>query len=180
MSAPDRQVTVEPMRWWHIAELIGLDTELFGPESWSDRLFWSELGQTDTRCYVVALDGGHLVGYAGLCDYPDEAFVQTMAVAPSYQGAGLGARLLLTLLAEAERRRQPTVRLEVRADNLPAQRLYERHGFTRTSVRRAYYQPSGIDAWVMTRRAPALESSDLGSADLGSADLGSADLRSSG
>lgn len=147
-------VRIEPMRWWHIDQLIGLDTELFGAESWSDRLFWSELGQTDTRCYVVALDGPDLVGYAGLCDYPDEAFVQTMAVAPSHQGAGLGARLLLTLLTEAERRRQPTVRLEVRADNLPAQRLYARHGFTRTGVRRGYYQPSGTDAWVMTRRSP--------------------------
>ena len=147
------EVTIAPMRWWHIAELTGLDTELFGAESWSDRLFWSELGQTGTRCYLVALDGDDLVGYAGLCDYPDEAFVQTMAVAPSHQRAGLGARLLLALLAEAERRRQPTVRLEVRADNLPAQALYLRHGFIRTGVRRGYYQPSGTDAWVMTRRS---------------------------
>ena len=154
MSPSVGQVTIAPMRWWHIGQLIGLDTELFGAESWSDRLFWSELGQTDTRCYLVALDGDELVGYAGLCDYPDEAFVQTMAVAPSHQRAGLGARLLLALLAEAERRRQPTVRLEVRADNLPAQALYARHGFTRTGVRRGYYQPSGTDAWVMTRRSP--------------------------
>ena len=154
MSPSVGQVTIAPMRWWHIGQLIGLDTELFGAESWSDRLFWSELGQTDTRCYLVALDGDDLVGYAGLCDYPDEAFVQTMAVAPSHQRAGLGARLLLALLAEAERRRQPTVRLEVRADNRPAQALYARHGFTRTGVRRGYYQPSGTDAWVMTRRSP--------------------------
>ena len=32
-----------------------------------------------------------MVGYAGLCDYPDEAFVQTMAVAPGAQGRGLGS-----------------------------------------------------------------------------------------
>ena len=34
----------------------------------------------------MALDGEQVVGYAGLCDYPDEAFVQTMAVAPAAQG----------------------------------------------------------------------------------------------
>ena len=139
------------MRWWHVAELLPVERELFAPEPWSERLFWSELGQLDTRHYVVALEEGRVVGYAGLCDYPDEAFVQTMAVAPSAQGRGLGARLLVELLEEAARRGQPTVSLEVRADNAPAQRLYERHGFTRTGVRRGYYA-GGVDALVLTRR----------------------------
>jgi ribosomal-protein-alanine N-acetyltransferase len=144
------------MRWWHVAELLPVERELFAPEPWSERLFWSELGQLDTRHYVVALDragaDGPVLGYAGLCDYPDEAFVQTMAVAPAAQGRGLGSLLLLELLAEAARRRQRVVSLEVRADNEPAQRLYARHGFTRTGVRRGYY-PGGVDALVLTRRS---------------------------
>ena len=74
--------------------------------------------------------------------------MQTMAVAPQAQGRGLGARLLGALLAEAERRRQRVVSLEVRADNGPAQRLYERHGFTRVGVRRGYYR-GGVDAWTL-------------------------------
>jgi [ribosomal protein S18]-alanine N-acetyltransferase len=140
------------MRWWHVAELLPVERELFAPEPWTERLFWSELGQLDTRHYVVALEDGRVVGYGGLCDYPDEAFVQTMAVAPAAQGRGLGARLLVALLEEAERRGQRTVSLEVRADNVPAQRLYERHGFTRTGVRRGYYA-GGVDALVLTRRS---------------------------
>jgi ribosomal-protein-alanine N-acetyltransferase len=139
------------MRWWHVAELMPIERELFGPEPWNERLFWSELGQLDTRHYVVALSEGEVVGYAGLCDYPDEAFVQTMAVAPAAQGAGLGARLLVELLEEAERRRQRVVSLEVRAGNDRALRLYERHGFSRTGLRRGYY-PGGVDAVLMTRR----------------------------
>ena len=144
-------VTLERMRWWHIAELMPIEQELFAPEPWSERLFWSELGQLDTRHYVVAVSDGEVVGYAGLCDYPDEAFVQTIAVAPAAQGTGLGSRLLADLLEEAERRRQRVVSLEVRADNEPAQRLYERHGFARAGVRRGYY-PGGVDALVLTRR----------------------------
>jgi ribosomal-protein-alanine N-acetyltransferase len=143
-------VTLERMRWWHICGVVPLEEELFAPEPWSARAFWSELAQLETRHYLVALSGAQVVGWAGLCDYPDEAFVQTMAVAPSHQRTGLGARLLDALLAEAARRGQRTVSLEVRADNEPAQRLYERHGFTRLAVRKGYYR--GVDGWVMTRR----------------------------
>ena len=145
-------VTLERMRWWHVEQLLPVERALFGEEPWTARTFWSELGQLDTRHYVVALWGEEVVGYAGLCDYPDEAWVQTMAVAPAAQGQGLGARLLLELLDEAARRGQRTVRLEVRSDNAPAQRLYERHGFVREGVRRGYYQPSGTDAVLMVRR----------------------------
>lgn len=142
------------MRWWHLDEVLPIEEVVYPDERWSARAFWSELGQVDTRHYVVAQDpaaGGSVVGYAGLCDYPDEAFVQTVAVAPSHQGRGIGALLLQDLLAEADRRRKAPVALEVRADNEPAQRLYARHGFRRTGVRRGYYQPSGTDAWVMQR-----------------------------
>jgi [ribosomal protein S18]-alanine N-acetyltransferase len=145
-------VRLERFRWWHVEQVLPIEQELFRPEPWSARLFWSELGQLDTRHYVVAVDGDGVVGYAGLCDYPDEAFVQTMAVAPAAQGQGVGALLLTELLAEAERRRQRVVSLEVRADNAVAQRLYARHGFVQSGVRRGYY-PGGVDALVLTRRA---------------------------
>ena len=144
-------VVLERMRWWHIAPLMPLERELFTPEPWTEGLFWSELGQLDTRHYLVAVRSDETVGYAGLCDYPDEAFVQTMAVAPSAQRSGLGSRLLTALLEEAGRRGQRSVGLEVRADNAGAQRLYVRHGFRQTGVRRSYY-PGGVDALVLTRR----------------------------
>jgi [ribosomal protein S18]-alanine N-acetyltransferase len=147
-------VRIGRMRWWHVAELVPLERTLFGEQPWSERVFWSELGQLDTRHYVVALDAADaVVGYAVLCDYPDEAWVQTVAVAPEGQGSGIGARLLMHLLDEAGRRGQRVVSLEVRAGNAAAQRLYARHGFVRAGVRRGYYQPSGEDAVLMTRRA---------------------------
>jgi [ribosomal protein S18]-alanine N-acetyltransferase len=141
------------MRWWHVEPAAELERVLFGEGTWTARTFWSELGQLDTRHYVVALDGDEVVGYAGLCDYPDQAWVQTMAVAPDRQGRGLGGLLLTALLEEAGRRRQRAVGLEVRAGNAVAQRLYERHGFVRTGLRRGYYAPSGEDAVLMTRRS---------------------------
>jgi len=147
-------VNLERFRWWHIDEVLPIERELFAPEPWTAHHFWSELGQTSTRHYVVAIDEG-VMGYAGLCDYPDEAFIQTMAVAPSYQGQGVGQLLLDDLLGEARRRGQQRVLLEVRADNEPAQRLYARNGFEKEGVRRGYYAGRAgdrVDALVLVAR----------------------------
>jgi ribosomal-protein-alanine N-acetyltransferase len=139
------------MRWWHIDVVLPLEQDLFVDDRWTARTYWSELAQLDTRHYLVAVDGAQVVGYAGLCDYPDEAFVQTIAVARKAQGSGLGSQLLQALLDEAMRRGKRRVLLEVRADNSRAISLYERFGFRRSGVRRGYYQPSGSDAIVMLR-----------------------------
>jgi ribosomal-protein-alanine N-acetyltransferase len=143
-------VKIEPMRWWHIEPALAIEQELFGAERWSAGMFWSELA-ADDRWYRVALDGEDLLGYAGLCVYPDASWVQNIAVRRASQGRGIGAALLDELLAEAARRGAPVVALEVAADNATARRLYERRGFTLVGVRKGYYQPSNTDAWVMEK-----------------------------
>lgn len=148
---PTAAAQVRPMRWWDVERVLPLEHALFGNESWSAELFWSELAQHDTRFYVVAEADGQLVAYAGLCAYPDEAFIQTIGVDPAAQRAGLGARLLTVLLDEAARRGKDVVSLEVRADNEVAQRLYARFGFEAVGLRRGYYQPSNTDAVIMVR-----------------------------
>ena len=143
---------IERFRWWNIDAVLPIERDLFSPEPWTAGQFWTELGQTSSRHYVVAVEGDQVAGYAGLCDYPDEAFVQTMAVARSRQGQGIGTLLLEDLLAEVERRGHRRTLLEVRVDNLPAQRLYARYGFTQEAVRKGYYA-GGIDALVLARRS---------------------------
>jgi ribosomal-protein-alanine N-acetyltransferase len=143
---------ITPLRWWQLAPVVAMERVLFGDECWSEAAFWSELAQYETRHYVAAWDGPDLQGYAGLAAYREEAWVQTIGVAPSYQRRGLGTALLEGLLAEARRRSADTIALEVRADNAPAQELYARHGFATTGRRRGYYQPSGVDALIMMAR----------------------------
>ena len=90
--------TVTPMRWWHVAAVQGLESELFPSDPWSAEQFWSELAQP-TRRYLVALDGDDVLGYAGMFVLPPDADVQTVGVAPSAQGRGV-ARALLSRLFE--------------------------------------------------------------------------------
>ena len=144
---------IRRLRWWDLEAIAPLERELFGPTAWTPEVFWAELAQERTRWYVVAEDGdGGLLGYAGLMHAGAEADVQTIAVAPAAQGRGVGAALLRALLAEAVRAGCTSAMLEVRADNAAAVALYERFGFERISVRRGYYQPGAIDAWVMRLR----------------------------
>jgi ribosomal-protein-alanine N-acetyltransferase len=140
------------MRWWDIEPIMELERVLFGDEAWTDAMYWSELAERDSRFYLVCETDGAVTAYAGLCTYaPHEAYIQTIGVAPSAQGQGLGTKLLLRLLDEAKRRGVAHVDLEVKADNEAAKNLYEHHGFAQIAVRRKYYQPSGTDAIVMRR-----------------------------
>ncbi len=134
--------------------VLALEEELFAPDTWTAAMYRDELARTDTRHYLVAVDGDQVVGYAGLIAYPEEAHIATIGVTATAQGKGIGAWLLDTLLAEADTRSQ-VVLLEVRADNEVAQALYRRRGFTEIGRRRGYYQPSGTDAVVMSREVPA-------------------------
>jgi len=130
--------------------VLAMEEELFAPDTWTKAMYRDELRRSDTRHYLVAVDGTDVVGYAGLIAYPDEAHIATIGVTAARQGERIGAQLLDTLLAEADIRSR-VVLLEVRADNEVAQGLYRRRGFTEIGRRRGYYQPSGTDAVVMSR-----------------------------
>jgi ribosomal-protein-alanine N-acetyltransferase len=76
-----------------------------------------------------------------------ETEVLGLAVEPCSRRKGLARALLGELL----RNRPGECFLEVRASNLPAQRLYSKLGFVRCGLRRAYYHHPVEDALVMRR-----------------------------
>jgi ribosomal-protein-alanine N-acetyltransferase len=144
-------VRIERFRWWHIADVLLIEEDLFGAEKWSPAMFWNELAQRNF--YRVAVDGDELLGYAGLSSTADEAWVQNIAVKRAAQRRGVGRELLEALLGEASRLGIKQTLLEVAVDNAPAQRLYARYDFEPVGIRRGYYQPSNTDALVMMRNA---------------------------
>lgn len=149
------------MRWWDIDPVLELEKDLFPEDAWSRGMFWSELaharGPAATRRYVVALEGGRIVGYGGLAaqggasDSGSAAIgdIQTIAVRRDQWGTGLGGELLTELLRAATAFECAEVMLECRVDNIRAQKLYERFGFEPIGFRRGYYQPGNVDALVM-------------------------------
>jgi ribosomal-protein-alanine N-acetyltransferase len=140
------------MRWWHISEVGRLERRIFGVDSWNPELFWSELAQGRSRHYLVATDGGGVVGYGGLALNDTESYIQTLAVSAASRRSGVGTRMILALLRHARLAGARTCGLEVRTDNAGARSIYERLGFVDIGYRRGYYQPSGADAYVMEVR----------------------------
>ncbi len=137
--------------WSDVPVLAALELDLFADDAWSAPTWWAELAGRPRRDYVVLVDAGGVLGYAGLDHGGDVADVMTIAVAPLAQGRGLGRVLLAELERRAEARGAGHLLLEVRADNAAAVGLYERTGYAVLSTRRRYYQPGDVDALVMRK-----------------------------
>jgi ribosomal-protein-alanine N-acetyltransferase len=145
-------VDVVPMVPAHIDTLMPYEQEMFGTEAWTAGSYRDELADTRHRYYLAAVDQDDaLLGWAGARVVADSAEILTVGVIPAARRQGIGARLLAMLLDEARRRDAVEAFLEVRVDNLGAQRLYERARFVRVGLRRGYYDGGRMDAVVMRR-----------------------------
>src|SRR5262245_27362397 len=141
-------MNIERLRWWQIEDLLPIESDLFGDEAWTARMFWNELA--NGHHYLVATDeDGTVIGYGGLAVTQGEAWINNLAVRRGQQRRGIGAQLLERLLTEARRQECKHVLLEVAASNEAAQLLYGKFGFEAVGIRRGYYQPSNTDALVM-------------------------------
>ncbi|MEJ5997539.1 ribosomal protein S18-alanine N-acetyltransferase [Corynebacterium sp. H130] len=136
------------------ARCAELEQLLFpGDDPWSEQAFLTEFAQPANH-YIGFEEAGTLVGYAGLAllgSLHDPEFeIHTIGVDPSFQGRGIASQLMDQLTAIADDYNGP-IFLEVRTDNIPAIKMYEKYGFEQLGIRKNYYQPSGADAYTMKR-----------------------------
>lgn len=115
---------------------------------WSRESFWKAAGNADT-CYLLAVDGEHIVGYAGCWLSFEEAQVTNVAILPEFRGKGIATKLMAELIRYVQKRGVTAMTLEVRPSNAPARALYARYGFKEAGVRKNYYQDDGEDAIIM-------------------------------
>jgi ribosomal-protein-alanine N-acetyltransferase len=141
-------VVIEDMRLEDISAVQLVENASF-PLPWPANAFRHELTQNKNAHYIVAKEGEHIVGYAGLWLSLDEAHITTFAVLPEYRRRKIGERMLLSIFERAEKLGAEWLTLEVRASNLPAQRLYEKYGFRPAGIRRRYYSDNNEDAIIM-------------------------------
>lgn len=93
--------------------------------------------QQNYACHVLEYRQ-KIIGFCIFQKVLDEASLLLMAVAPEFQGQGLGFKLLDFALNALDN--QPVqIFLEVRESNIPAIKLYEKLGFHQIDIRKNYY-----------------------------------------
>ena len=100
---------------------------------------------------LVAVQEAIVVGYVCLMSLFEEAQILDIAVAPELRGKGVAMILMEQAFKIAREQKAEVMALEVRASNTPAIGLYERLGFCRTGIRRAYYD-GNEDAVLMEKK----------------------------
>ena len=107
------------------------------------------------RAVLVADSAGEVAGFAvvsAVCAvFPADAELESLAVVPGLHGLGIGRALLEATFAWASAQGAKSLRLEVRASNERALRVYRNAGFRQTGKRPGYYASPVEDAVVMER-----------------------------
>jgi len=148
------RITIRPMRQQDLEQVQAIDRASFSMP-WPASAYNYELNENPLSLLWVAVSGlpdgrGAVVGMIVIWLIVDEAHIATIAVHPDYRGKGIARTLLATALRRALRQGYRKATLEVRANNLAAQRLYRRFGFEVVGHRLRYYRDNNEDAIIMT------------------------------
>ncbi|NYT02549.1 MAG: ribosomal protein S18-alanine N-acetyltransferase [Methanosarcinales archaeon] len=132
-----------------LPQVMDLDREVFG--GYSPQIF-TTFYEYHPRTILVAESSGRLAGFIlGFKHTPLEGRVFWLAVRSTYQGRGVGRRLMLSLLKIFRQLGAVSSTLEVRISNRKAQALYTSLGFEPEGVCPGYYS-DGEAALIMRRR----------------------------
>ncbi len=142
-------MTIRQWKFEDILSLSELEEQCFSNDRWSYRTFAS--------CYenpafygIVAVDGDEIIGYAGITVAADSADIENVLVSERYRRAGVGGKLIESLVSHAVKSGVKSIFLEVRVSNVPAMCLYLKYGFAGNYARTRYYS-DGEDCLVMKK-----------------------------
>lgn len=146
-----RQFELRRMTNLDIDEALALEKAIYHDTPWDRIAFLSELRKVQRNLYLVLTANEVMVAFVGCWFGKDEAHITNIAVAPANQGQGIGEALMQVMLAKAYELGSAKMTLEVRTDNLVAQNLYHKLGFTDGAIKKGYYIATHADAMDMTK-----------------------------
>ncbi len=145
-------LTIGEYKEGDLIEILEIEKDSF-PTPWSPGLFRSEMTNPLSRMLVgraAQAEGTAVAGYIVFWRVADEIHLHNLAVRRELRKGGIASRLLSKAIRDSRSEGARWVTLDVRRSNLPAQKLYEKFGFSIRGVRRAYYTDTGEDALIMS------------------------------
>lgn len=150
----EESFTIRPMWQEDLEQVRAIDLLSFSMP-WPESAYNYELNENPLSMLWVAEQNNITVppiilGMIVIWLILDEAHIATIAVHPDHRQKGIARCLLAEALKGAIRRGAHEATLEVRASNIPAQRLYQSFHFQVVGERRRYYRDNNEDALIMT------------------------------
>ena len=142
---------IREMRSEDVDTVTNLEESCFSMP-WKRADFEDILTRSD-RIYLVAIYEGSLIGGCMMSEIAGEGDISNVAVYEQYRGQRIADALLKAMFTLGLERGILDYTLEVRSQNQPAIRLYERNGFITEGVRKNFYQKPTDDALIMWRRS---------------------------
>ena len=143
---------IEPMNVSQVPQIAELEKLCFS-DPWSEQSIASEL-ENPLSLWLVAVEAGEVVGYVGSQTVLGETDMMNLAVAPEARRQGTGRALVLALVEALKEKESHSLMLEVRASNIPAQKLYASLGFSQVGRRPKYYSNPREDALILRKEWP--------------------------
>jgi [ribosomal protein S18]-alanine N-acetyltransferase len=136
---------IRPLTISQLDECWRLDQRCFiDGEAYSRETFDYLLTAPESVSYRAVTTGGIMVGFViGLVEPDRTGHVTTVGVSPDHRRRSLAKRLMHQVEDGFRKRHVRLVRLEVRALNIPAQKLYESLGYSITQRLPKYYSNGG-------------------------------------
>lgn len=145
----EQKVIVRKMQPEDIPAVAELEAACFS-EPWSEQAFRDALKQPEALMMTAIGMGNNPMGYCGIYLSADEGEITNVAVRPDHRKQGIADAILTAVFSEAQNRGTRTIYLEVRESNIPAQKLYEKHGFVSCGIRKNFYRKPTEHAIVMS------------------------------
>ncbi|MGI6768031.1 MAG: ribosomal protein S18-alanine N-acetyltransferase [Bacilli bacterium] len=146
---------IRPLEERDIGAIVQGEEEIFG-ESLGFDMIYTDLKLNPYAHYLVLEINEEVGGYLGLWITGENAEIINFYIAKKYQGQGFGSMLLDFTINLCKLSKVKHISLEVRKNNLPAIKLYEKFGFVFSHIRKSYYR-DGTDAKVLIKKLEVKE-----------------------
>lgn len=140
-------IEIKKMTKEHLRQIQHILQDQFD-EFWNASVLDKEL-ENPLSDYIVAIENGEVVGYAGLWQPIDEGHVTNIVTKKDKRGNHIGSKMLEEIINLAKNKKLKCVTLEVNEHNETAIRLYKKYNFIEIGKRTKYYNNTD-DAIIMT------------------------------
>ena len=148
-SDREQKLIIRKMQPEDVPAIAALEAACFS-EPWSEQAFLDALKQPEALMMTAIGMGNNPMGYCGIYLSADEGEITNVAVYPDHRKQGIADAILTEVLSKAQKRGAQIIYLEVRESNLPAKKLYEKHGFESCGIRKNFYRKPTEHAIVMS------------------------------